>query len=133
MDRVVPWARLLGQLQPLYSNGERGRPPIGRAACVRYGKVPPEIRRTGSERHGLYIRNVGRPPCPDSTPCGLALLQAVRCQSWIWGRRGARQRRECAETGHTPFCLPTCSTPQAKSVTHQGRNKPSFLVLACRR
>ncbi len=29
MDAVAPWARLMGRLGPLYSKGERGRPPIG--------------------------------------------------------------------------------------------------------
>jgi IS5 family transposase len=29
MDAVAPWARLMERLGPLYSKGERGRPPIG--------------------------------------------------------------------------------------------------------
>ena len=29
MDVVVPWARLVERLRPLYPKGERGRPPIG--------------------------------------------------------------------------------------------------------
>jgi transposase, IS5 family len=29
MEQVVPWARLVARLQPLYPKGERGRPPIG--------------------------------------------------------------------------------------------------------
>lgn len=29
MDRVVPWASLVGLIEPFYPNGERGRPPIG--------------------------------------------------------------------------------------------------------
>jgi len=28
MEQVVPWARLVARLQPLYPKGERGRPPI---------------------------------------------------------------------------------------------------------
>jgi IS5 family transposase len=28
MDVVVPWARLVEPLRPLYPKGERGRPPI---------------------------------------------------------------------------------------------------------
>src|SRR5271169_2583510 len=31
MEQVVPWARLVKRLQPLYPKGERGRPPIGLA------------------------------------------------------------------------------------------------------
>jgi IS5 family transposase len=29
MEKVVPWARLVGLIQPHYPSGERGRPPIG--------------------------------------------------------------------------------------------------------
>src|SRR5215207_8029432 len=29
MEQVVPWARLVERLRPLYPKGERGRPPIG--------------------------------------------------------------------------------------------------------
>ena len=29
MERVVPWARLCGVIEPHYPKGERGRPPIG--------------------------------------------------------------------------------------------------------
>src|SRR6476660_2646532 len=28
MERVLPWSRLVGRLQPLYPKGERGRPPV---------------------------------------------------------------------------------------------------------
>jgi transposase, IS5 family len=35
MDRVVPWARLVARLQPLYPKGERGRPPIGLERMLR--------------------------------------------------------------------------------------------------
>ena len=35
MERVVPWARLVEQLQPLYPKGERGRPPIGLERMLR--------------------------------------------------------------------------------------------------
>ena len=29
MERVVPWARLCGIIEPYHTKGERGRPPIG--------------------------------------------------------------------------------------------------------
>lgn len=29
MEQVVPWARLVDRLRPLYPKGERDRPPIG--------------------------------------------------------------------------------------------------------
>jgi transposase, IS5 family len=35
MDRVVPWARLVARLQPLYPKGARGRPPIGLERMLR--------------------------------------------------------------------------------------------------
>ena len=35
MERVVPWARLVKRLQPLYPKGERGRPPIGLERMLR--------------------------------------------------------------------------------------------------
>jgi IS5 family transposase len=35
MEAVVPWARLVERLQPLYPKGERGRPPIGLERMLR--------------------------------------------------------------------------------------------------
>ena len=35
MDEVVPWARLVERLRPLYPKGERGRPPIGLERMLR--------------------------------------------------------------------------------------------------
>jgi IS5 family transposase len=35
MDQVVPWARLIERLQPLYPKGKRGRPPIGLERMLR--------------------------------------------------------------------------------------------------
>ena len=35
MEQVVPWARLIERLRPLYSKGERGRPPIGLEQMLR--------------------------------------------------------------------------------------------------
>jgi IS5 family transposase len=35
MEQVVPWARLIERLQPLYPKGERGRPPIGLERMLR--------------------------------------------------------------------------------------------------
>jgi IS5 family transposase len=35
MERVVPWARLCGVIEPHYPKGERGRPPIGVARMLR--------------------------------------------------------------------------------------------------
>jgi transposase, IS5 family len=35
MERVVPWARLVERLRPLYPKGERGRPPIGLERMLR--------------------------------------------------------------------------------------------------
>src|ERR1700761_8111905 len=35
MDVVVPWARLIERLRPLYPKGERGRPPIGLERMLR--------------------------------------------------------------------------------------------------
>ena len=35
MERVVPWARLVDRLRPLYPKGERGRPPIGLERMLR--------------------------------------------------------------------------------------------------
>jgi len=29
MEKVVPWTRLVGVIQPHYPKGERGRPPVG--------------------------------------------------------------------------------------------------------
>ena len=35
MERVVPWARLVERLRPLYPKGERGRPPVGLERMLR--------------------------------------------------------------------------------------------------
>src|ERR1700688_904994 len=35
MEQVVPWARLVEQLRPLYPKGERGRPPVGLERMLR--------------------------------------------------------------------------------------------------
>ena len=35
MEEVVPWARLVERLRPLYPKGERGRPPIGLERMLR--------------------------------------------------------------------------------------------------
>ena len=35
MERVVPWARLCGVIEPNYPKGERGRPPIGLERMLR--------------------------------------------------------------------------------------------------
>lgn len=35
MEQVVPWARLLGALEPYYPKGKRGRPPVGLERMLR--------------------------------------------------------------------------------------------------
>jgi IS5 family transposase len=35
MEQVVPWARLVERLRPLYPKGERGRPPVGLERMLR--------------------------------------------------------------------------------------------------
>src|SRR5258707_9386507 len=35
MEQVVPWARLVTRLRPLYPKGERGRPPVGLERMLR--------------------------------------------------------------------------------------------------
>jgi transposase, IS5 family len=35
MEHVVPWARLVERLRPLYPSGERGRPPVGLERMLR--------------------------------------------------------------------------------------------------
>lgn len=35
MEQVVPWARLVARLRPLYPKGERGRPPVGLERMLR--------------------------------------------------------------------------------------------------
>ena len=35
MELVVPWARLVERLRPLYPKGERGRPPVGLERMLR--------------------------------------------------------------------------------------------------
>jgi transposase, IS5 family len=35
MEQVVPWARLVARLRPIYPKGERGRPPIGLERMLR--------------------------------------------------------------------------------------------------
>ena len=62
MERVVPWARLVARLQPLYPKGERGRPPIGLERMLRiyflqqWYALAPGLRRGRLGAGGCAVR-----------------------------------------------------------------------------
>ena len=77
MEKVVPWARLVGRLQPLYPTGERGRPPIGLERMLRvyfvqqwYGLADEAMEDAlydSQALRGFAGIELGRDPVPDAT------------------------------------------------------------------
>ena len=78
MEQVVPWARLVERLRPLYPKGERGRPPIGLERMLRiyflqqwYGLADEALEDALYDSQALARlcrhRSVGRDPVPDAT------------------------------------------------------------------
>ena len=77
MEQVVPWARLIERLQPLYPKGERGRPSIGLERMLRiyflqhwFNLSDPAVEEalydSLSMRRFVGI-DLGREPVPDET------------------------------------------------------------------
>ena len=77
MEAVVPWARLVARLQPLYSKGERGRPPIGLERMLRlyflqqwYGLADEALEDAlydSQALRGFAGIELNRDPVPDAT------------------------------------------------------------------
>jgi IS5 family transposase len=77
MERVVPWARLVDRLRPLYPKGERGRPPIGLERMLRlyflqqwYGLADEALEDALYDSHalrGFAGIELNRDPVPDAT------------------------------------------------------------------
>jgi IS5 family transposase len=77
MEVVVPWARLVERLAPLYPKGERGRPPIGLERMLRvyflqqwYGLADEALEDAlddGQALRGFAGIELGRDPVPDAT------------------------------------------------------------------
>ena len=83
MEQVVPWARLVARLQPLYPKGERGRPPIGLERMLRiyflqqwYGLAPrlrggrlalEDALYDSQALRGFAGIDLNRDPVPDAT------------------------------------------------------------------
>ena len=77
MERVVPWARLVARLQPLYPKGERGRPPIGLERMLRiyflqqwYGLADEALEDAlydSQALRGFAGIELNRDPVPDAT------------------------------------------------------------------
>jgi len=83
MEQVVPWARLVARLRPLYPKGERGRPPIGVERMLRiyflqqwYGLAPrlrggrlavEDALYDSQALRGFAGIELGREPVPDAT------------------------------------------------------------------
>src|SRR5271169_447504 len=83
MEPVVPWARLVARLRPLYPKGERGRPPIGLEKMLRiyflqqwYGLAPrlrggrlavEDALYDSQALRGFAGIELGREPVPDAT------------------------------------------------------------------
>jgi IS5 family transposase len=77
MEQVVPWARLIERLRPLYPKGERGRPPIGLERMLRvyflqqwYGLADEALEDAlydSQALRGFAGIELGRDPVPDAT------------------------------------------------------------------
>jgi transposase, IS5 family len=77
MEEVVPWARLVQRLQPLYPKGERGRPPIGLERMLRvyfvqqwYGLADEAVEDAfydSQALRGFAGIDLNRDPVPDAT------------------------------------------------------------------
>jgi transposase, IS5 family len=92
MERVVPWARLVARLQPLYPRGERGRPPIGLERMLRiyflqqwYGLAPrlrggrlalEDALYDSQALRGFAGIELNRDPVPDAT-------SVLRFRHWL--------------------------------------------------
>ena len=77
MELVVPWARLVERLRPLYPKGERGRPPIGLERMLRiyflqqwYGLADEALEDAlydSQALRGFAGIELNRDPVPDAT------------------------------------------------------------------
>jgi IS5 family transposase len=77
MEQVVPWARLVERLRPLYPKGERGRPPIGLERMLRiyflqqwYGLADEALEDALYDSHalrGFAGIALNHDPVPDAT------------------------------------------------------------------
>jgi IS5 family transposase len=77
MEQVVPWARLVARLRPLYPKGERGRPPIGLERMLRiyflqqwYGLADEAVEDAlydSQALRGFAGIDLNRDPVPDAT------------------------------------------------------------------
>lgn len=77
MELVVPWARLVERLRPLYPKGERGRPPIGLERMLRiyflqqwYGLADEALEDAlydSQALRGFAGVELNRDPVPDAT------------------------------------------------------------------
>ncbi len=77
MEQVVPWARLVARLRPLYPKGERGRPPIGLERMLRiyfvqqwYGLADEALEDAlydSQALSGFAGIDLNRDPVPDAT------------------------------------------------------------------
>jgi IS5 family transposase len=77
MELVVPWARLVERLRPLYPKGERGRPPVGLERMLRiyflqqwYGLADEALEDAlydSQALRGFAGIELGRDPVPDAT------------------------------------------------------------------
>ena len=77
MEIVVPWARLVERLRPLYPKGERGRPPIGLERMLRiyflqqwYGLADAALEDAlydSQALRGFAGIDLNRAPVPDAT------------------------------------------------------------------
>ena len=77
MEQVVPWARLVDRLRPLYPKGERGQPPIGLERMLRiyflqqwYGLADEALEDAlydSQALRGFAGVELSRDPVPDAT------------------------------------------------------------------
>ncbi len=77
MERVVPWARLCALIEPVYSRGETGRPPVGLERMLRiyflqqwFNLSDPAVEEAMYDSMAMrsFVGiDLGREPAPDET------------------------------------------------------------------
>jgi transposase, IS5 family len=117
MELVVPWARLVKRLQPLYPQGERGRPPIGLERMLRiyllqqwHGLADAALEDAlydSQALRGFAGIDLNRDPVPDATT-------VLHFRHWLErheltkafrrGRRDAGGARPADAPGHHRRC-----------------------------
>ena len=122
MEQVVPWARLVERLRPLYPKGERGRKPIGlermlrlviSALLVMFGTARAQISTTGPDNISRISQWPGA--LHVATHAALAAVPTADYPNGVW-------RDDYATGNGAPplFFIPQTGTCAANSMANNG-------------